>query len=359
MDRRLPTLSDVADRAGVSYATADRVVNARGGVAEKSVRRVQAAVEELGYVRNVAAANLSQRRLYRFAAVLPGGSNAFFARVRGLFQERAARLLVDQVELVVEEVAAFDPEALCARLADLADRGVDGVAIVGSDGAEVIEAIRALRARGIAVLTLVTDVPGAECDGYVGIDNVVAGRTAGRLVALAHGGRSGRVLPVVGALSARDHAERLAGLREVLADGFVLVDEIEGRDRHEVVEARVAATLRDDPGITAIYSAGAGNAGLIRVIEALPPGRARPIVVLHELVSHARRALEAGLIDIVIDQRPEEGVARVIDALRQIADRRGPVVSEPIVPTIYLRENLPAAPVQPTFSETPERESTA
>ncbi|WP_375263776.1 LacI family DNA-binding transcriptional regulator [Palleronia sp.] len=347
----MPTLSDVARLAGVSYATADRVVNARGGVAEKSARRVRTAIQELGYVRNVAAANLSQGRLYRFAAILPDGSNAFFDRMRTLFENAASGLLVDRVELAVEAVAAFDPAALNRRLQALADDGVDGIAIVGSDAAEVADAISALRERGVGIITLVSDVPGSDRDAYVGIDNAIAGRTAGRLILLAHGGRAGRILPVVGALSARDHAERLAGLREVVAGTLSLAPEIEGRDRHEVVEAQVSAALAADPAITAIYSAGAGNAGLVRVIEALE-GDDRPVIVLHELVPHTRRALEAGHIDIVIDQRPEEGVARVVEGLRQLADRRGPIVAEPIVPSIYVRENLPPAPNHPETGKT-------
>lgn len=80
-----PTLSDVAQAAGVSYATADRVVNNRGNVARKSIDKVRDAVDRLGYVRNVAAANLSRRRVYRLAFLISSGTNAFFNRVRGIF----------------------------------------------------------------------------------------------------------------------------------------------------------------------------------------------------------------------------------------------------------------------------------
>ncbi|MGR3370485.1 MAG: LacI family DNA-binding transcriptional regulator [Sagittula sp.] len=342
MDRRLPTLSDVARRAGVSYATVDRVVNDRGGVTEKSALRVRDAIAELGYVRNVAAANLSQRRTYRFAVILPLGSSAFFTRIRDLFGAADERLRHDRVWLRMETVPAFDPEALCACLDRLAAEGLDGIAVVGNDDPRVAEALGALHARGVGVLTLVADVPGAAHDGYVGIDNTVAGRTAARLIALAHGGRPGRVLPIVGALNARDHAERLAGLRETLAahPELALSPEIEGRDRHEIVEARVKEALEADPGITAIYSAGAGNSGLIRVIEARQAVGRRPVVLLHDLLPNTRRALEAGLIDIIIDQRPEDEVARVLSGLRRIADKREAPPPDPIIPAIYVRENL-------------------
>ncbi|MBV0911180.1 LacI family DNA-binding transcriptional regulator [Anianabacter salinae] len=341
MDRRLPTLSDVARRAGVSYATADRVVNARTGVSDRAAQSVRQAIDELGYVRNVAAANLSQQRLYRLAAVLPAGSNAFFRRMRDLFGASAERLLVDRIRLRVEDVEAFDPCALRDRLDALGQDGVDGIAVVGSADPEVVGTISALRAKGVPVLALVSDLPGAERDAYVGIDNTVVGRTAGRLMVLSHGGRRGRILPVVGTRTAPDHADRLAGFYEVIGGAMDIAPVIEGRDQHELVERQVAAALEADPAITGIYSAGAGNAGLIRVLEGRTGAGPRPIVILHELVAHSRRALEAGLIDIVIDQRPEEEVARVIEALRLLADRRTPAATDPIVPTIYVRENLP------------------
>lgn len=344
MDRKMPTLSDVARCAGVSYATADRVVNKRGGVAEKSVRSVLKAIDDLGYVRNVAAANLSQRRTYRFVFVIPIGTNAFFEHVRAILTDAQARLLADRVEVRIEGVEAFDPVALRSCLAALAADDIDGVALVGSDGAGVEDAISALRERGVGVLTLITDVIGAHRDAYIGIDNTVAGQTAGRMIVLAHGRRQGRVLPIAGSLSARDHAERLAGMKQTLATSgtaFSVADDIEGFDQHDVVEQKLRAVLAADPQITAIYNAGAGNAGLVRVLETLDGQDPRPIVVLHELVAHSRHALENGLVDIVIDQRPEEEIARALRNLRQLADRRGIAVFDPIVPAIFVKENLP------------------
>ncbi|WP_243721879.1 LacI family DNA-binding transcriptional regulator [Meridianimarinicoccus aquatilis] len=351
MKLKVPTLSDVARHAGVSYATADRVVNARGRVAEKSASRVRAAIDELGYVRNVDAANLAQRRFYRFAIVLPVGSNAFFTRMRNLFLAAMEQLQAERVALEVIEVKAFHPSSLRAALDRLANDKVDGVALVGSEDATVVEAIEKLRKAKIPVMTLVSDVPGADRNAYVGIDNKVAGRTAGRLIALAHSSSRGRVVPIVGALSARDHADRISGMSEVLESQHDIAPVIEGYDQHDLVEARVAQVLEDDRDVTAIYSAGAGNAGLIRVLERLPECRRRPVAILHELAPHSRRALENGLIDIVIDQRPEDEMMRVVEGLRRLADRRALPVTDPIVPAIFVRENLPPLPLARTERE--------
>jgi LacI family transcriptional regulator len=72
-----PTVHDIAKEAGVSLATVDRVLNARPGVREKTIAKVQEAVARLGYVRDTYAANLARQRQYRFAFVLPEGPSQF------------------------------------------------------------------------------------------------------------------------------------------------------------------------------------------------------------------------------------------------------------------------------------------
>ncbi|WP_298499045.1 LacI family DNA-binding transcriptional regulator [uncultured Maritimibacter sp.] len=337
MVNRQPTLSDVARHAGVSYATADRVVNRRGNVAAKSLARVEASVAALGYVRNVAAANLSQSRTYRFVMVLPEGTNAFFGHMRDVIEAQRERLLPERFDLQVVTSPAFDPALLSETLAGLDPDMLDGVAVVAIDASEVVEAVQRLRGAGVPVITLVSDLGPDHRDGYIGIANDIAGRTAARMIRLAHLTRPAVVLPILGARTARDHGDRLAGLAEVLGD-HTLLDVIEGQDRPDLVETKLSDALDRHPEITAIYSMGAGNAGLIRALD----GReTRPMVILHELVPHSRIALEQGLIDVIIDQRPEEEIRQTVARLRDLADRRPPAPEPAILPTIYVKDNLP------------------
>ncbi len=55
------SLQDVARTAGVSLATVDRVLHGRGGVRSRTVERVQAVVERLGYRPDPAAARLARK----------------------------------------------------------------------------------------------------------------------------------------------------------------------------------------------------------------------------------------------------------------------------------------------------------
>jgi len=77
----LVTLKDVAARAGVSVATASRVINGNQNVTEASRERVQNAIQELGYYSNEVARGLRQEYLKIIAVTLPAIGNLFFAEM--------------------------------------------------------------------------------------------------------------------------------------------------------------------------------------------------------------------------------------------------------------------------------------
>ena len=60
------TIQDVAQRAGVSVATIDRVLNRRPGVRLQTVEKVESAIRELNYQPDRIAARLARGREYRF-----------------------------------------------------------------------------------------------------------------------------------------------------------------------------------------------------------------------------------------------------------------------------------------------------
>lgn len=84
------TIRDVASAAGVSRATAARVLSRPELVAAATRQRVLDVVERLGYNRNSVAASLRTTRTGRIIVTVPDISNPFFSRViRGV--EEAAQ----------------------------------------------------------------------------------------------------------------------------------------------------------------------------------------------------------------------------------------------------------------------------
>lgn len=298
-----PTVHDIARVAGVSLATVDRVLNARPGVRQKTIDRVQEAIRDIGYVRDTHAANLARGRTYRFAFVLPAGQGQFLQELRGAIDEAARGPLGDRVALHQVQLPNDDPKAVANALRVLDADALDGVAIMAPETPEVAEQIARLSAAGVAVVTLVSDQPDAVRDHFVGIDNAAAGRTAGRLLGRFVGPGTGQILPVVTSLQSRDMVERLVGFQEVIAASFPNLDlmtPVEGLSDPDVTEQVTQAALAAHDGVVGLYSVGAS----IQAIGQVLAKRTGPRIACidHELTQNARALLSAGVLDAVITQ---------------------------------------------------------
>lgn len=84
------TLKDVAARAGVSVKTVSNVVNGYTFVTEENRRRVQEAIDHLGYVPNIGARNLRKGRTGFVTLAVPELANPYFAELCGLVMNAAA-----------------------------------------------------------------------------------------------------------------------------------------------------------------------------------------------------------------------------------------------------------------------------
>jgi len=76
---RRVTLDDVATLAGVSPITVSRVLRKPDAVSEALRQRVTAAVQELGYVPNIAASRLASSRTHAIGVIVPTLYNVIFA----------------------------------------------------------------------------------------------------------------------------------------------------------------------------------------------------------------------------------------------------------------------------------------
>lgn len=337
-----PTINDIARVAEVSLATVDRVLNARPGVREATVKRVNKAIADLGYVRDTAAANLARGRVYNFVFILPSNSNEFLTSLETQIQQLSERLRHDRTRLSFVRVAAFDPIALADAINAIDGSKVDGVAIFGPETPSVRDSIAHLKSIGVAVVTLVADIPSAGRDHYVGLDNIAAGRTAAQLLGRFLGAKQGKVLVLTGSMLARDHLERRLGFDEVMARDFPHLDvlaSLEGRDDPDLIE-KLLADVMSHTTIAGIYASAAGNEGLLRFFKS--QATAAPVIIAHELTPLSRAALESGLFDAVISQDSGHLVRSAVRVMRAKSDNM-PIntAQERIRIDVYLRENMP------------------
>jgi len=77
----MPTIKDVAERAGVSVTTVSRVLNNRGYISEATRKKVYKAMEELDYQPNEVARSLFRKRSNIIGLIIPTVAHPFFAEL--------------------------------------------------------------------------------------------------------------------------------------------------------------------------------------------------------------------------------------------------------------------------------------
>jgi LacI family transcriptional regulator len=342
-----PTVNDIAREAGVSLATVDRVLNARPGVRDKTIRAVNDAITKLGYVRDLTAANLARSRNYRMAVVLPDTESQFVQTLASALTDAGSIAATARIELSLHRFPAEDPHALAALLTALPGRGYAGVALMAPETPVLRDAIRGLRAKGMPVVALVSDLPNTGRDHFIGIDNRAAGRTAGVLMGRFLGGTPAEVLVLGHSLLARDMIERRRGFDEVMLRDFPGIEVLPSLETHgssQTLRQVVAERLANAPNIKGIYAMGDGHRALSQVIGDMGLS-GKLLVICHELTPHVRQALEAGEITAVITQNLGHLARSTLRVLRAKADNLPlDVGQEQIRIEIVLRENLPTTP---------------
>lgn len=107
-----PTITQVAEEAGVSRATVSRVLNGRSTVAPDIGERVRRAAERLQYRPNLTARNLSTGRTMTIALVVPDLGNPMFQTILRGLQQAAER---DGYSVLVAEAGDVRREAEVVR----------------------------------------------------------------------------------------------------------------------------------------------------------------------------------------------------------------------------------------------------
>ena len=338
-----PTVHDIARKAGVSLATVDRVLNARPGVRGETVARVQRAVDDLGYVRDINAANLARQRHYRFVFILPEGDTQFLDALEAAVKQAAPGLIDRRCDIEVIRTSFTEPQALAGIEDQITRSMADGVAIMGRETPDIQGLIARLKSRGTSVATLVTDQPNSQRDYFIGIDNVAAGRTAGVLLGKFLGATGGKIAVLVNSIQSRDMIDRRSGFEEVMSSRFPalhVLPSLEGHDDRETVASVLSECVNREGPLVGVYCAGAGTRGVTRVIR--DRGLSKSVVVVaHELTPHCRAALVDGTIDAVITQNVGHLARSAIRVLRAKCDQSEIIESqEKIRIEIAIAENL-------------------
>jgi len=238
------SVREVAALAKVSVGTVSNVMNRPDKVAPDTVERVQAAIRQLGFVRNDAARQLRAGRSRSIGLVVLDVGNPFFTDLARGAEKRAAEagltvLLGNSDDDVQRENAYLDL---------FEEQRVFGILVSPVDDAN--ERLAGLRERGTTTV-LIDREAGDRSFSSVSVDDPAGGFAAAKHL-LERGRR--RLAFVGGPASLRQVTDRLAGARRAVAEqagaSFEVFETtalsvLEGRRAGEAILARPRAERPD------------------------------------------------------------------------------------------------------------------
>jgi len=336
------TLADVAREAGVSPATADRVLNNRSGVRPRTREIVIETARRLGYIAEAGGrlAGIRETEVVRLDFILPEGTNTFIKMLHRQIETQAQAR--PDLDVRITAIEGFSPDRLAKSLSEL-PRAARGVGVIALDHPTVREALRSLAADDVKVVTIASDILHVPRVAYIGIDNRAAGRLAGHVMSRFMGARrAGKVALFAGSLSYRGHEEREMGFRHMLAEEHSHLEIVELRemlDDRERAYSEAAALLDRHPDLAGIYNIGAGNPGIARALK--ERGRERSVVFVgHEVTEGTKSLLLDGTMDAVIDQNPRVEAREALNVLSRAVRGQAGDYHPPRLQIVF-KENIP------------------
>lgn len=212
----MPTIKEVAKRAGVSVGTASHVLNGKVPVSDELRKRVEAAISELDYHPSQVARSLSIRRTHTLGIVIPDITNPFFPQVVRGVESVVTKSGFSLITVNTDDQLQREREALAV----LRSRRVDGVLVVIAPGRRDDSHIARMTEAGIPVVALDRLPARRLALDCVTTDNFSGSRNAVRhLIAMGHRD----IAIVTGPLSLKNASDRLRGYKAAFAEAGISI----------------------------------------------------------------------------------------------------------------------------------------
>ncbi len=303
----MATMKEIAQLAGVSRGTVDRVLNHRGAVNEDTKKKVLEIAELLKYQPNKAGIALAaQKKKLKIGILLFGIENPFFDEVLQGLHEKAAELSIYGCTILEKQIP-YSLDAQLSAIEELLKEDIHGLILSPYNDPLIQEKIDALFDAGIPCVTLNTDISNSRRLTYVGSDFQKCGQIAGELLSLFTKD-SAKIGIITGSNNVLCHEERIAGFRHYLTktnSSMQILDIAENEDDDYKSFDVTKSFLEKYPDMTALYFTAGGVYGGCRAVLHEKKERALSIVTFDSVPSTIEM-LRHNVISATITQQPKE-----------------------------------------------------
>lgn len=320
------TIRKIAESAGVSRGTVDKVLHGRAGVSEEVRERVQMVIQQNGYQLPQRKSPVNAEvRVLKIAVIIPRQINPFFKQVKQGMDDAVLHQRGEQIQVSFYECDGNDPVELLSIFDYIAAQQIDGLLLRGINDRRLCQRLELMAEKEVPVVLFDSDVPGAQRLCMVGEDGRTSGRVAASLLAKSIGGK-GEVAIINGHPDMAVHSARQAGFEQVMRERFPeihIVEVINCRDQRVIAYEQTAKLIKKYPKLQGIFSV-VGCTGDIG--QAVMDGNRSNIkIISYNFTSDVIMLTQKGIVDFSIGLTPyRQGMTAMTTLLRYLIDGEKP-----------------------------------
>ena len=343
-----PTIRDLADAAGISVATVNRVLAGVANVRAPTRVLVQEAAERIGFygLGAIQARVAASRPKYRFGVLLLQPHRPLYQNAAAALRRAVADIPGAEIDLRIEFLEDLSPQNTADRAIALA-RDCQAMCIVSAVHPIVTEAVAQIQAQGVQVFALVAQLSASGQVPYIGLDNWKVGRTAAWTFANVCK-TPGKIGILLGNPRYRNQEMNETGFRSYFrehAPGFTLLEPLSTHEASAVAQEMTEKLLADHPDLVGLYVSGGGISGALAGLRG--QGRAgqrlggQIVTVGYDLFDVTRAALLDGTMTLVIAHPLDRLAREALDAMvTACAAPTGATLTRIVPFELFTRENL-------------------
>jgi LacI family transcriptional regulator len=305
MDKKY-TIKDIAQLAGVSKGTVDRVLHKRGKVSEKALQRINEVLSEINYEPNLIARNLKNNKVHRICVILPDPNiDPYWLPCLTGINDAVKEFKAYNFAI---ETFYFDPESTKSFLnihKTVLKRAPDAVLLAPLFHKETLNVSKKYNASNIIVNIFNNQVVSPSIKSFVGQDLFRSGRVAAKLLDLLLNNGQIAIIHIDETYENAIHMqEKERGFRNYFSNKVNQDYNITTLNlKNPEVETSFNTFLVENPNLSGIFITTSKAYQIAKIIN--DNKRAKIGIIGYDLIDENVGYLNQGIIDFLIHQNPK------------------------------------------------------
>ena len=345
-------IKDIAEKAGCSIGTVDRVIHNRGKVSEPVRERILQIIKELDYKPNVNARVLASKHTLILGILLPSYKKGEYWELPRLGIAEAIERYNEQGYNIEARWFTYNSaEKFHAEGMKMISEEINGIILNPATYKESVRLIRTFFQNNKHFILIVSDIHGTPALSFIGKDPVQSGLTVAKLIHQLTRYIIGRkkVWTINLASSPNQSYALLAreigfmnyyAEKELQEDYAFRTIDIDDAGTQKVVDEHIDALLSEEHP-HAIYVTGSRVHKIAASLKKFRPDP-KPLLIGHDLIPRNIERVKDETIDFLIEEEARrQGYLAVESMIRSLTYKEAIQKKQMMNLMIYTRENLP------------------